>query len=82
MKRKLENGEYSSRAALARSLGVSRARITQMLQLLDLAPDVVEAILDLGDPMPEQWVTERALRRLVAKSFSDQRSEVALMLHT
>lgn len=80
MKRKLEDGEYSSRAEFACSLGISRARVTQMFQMLDLAPDVVQMILDLGDPMPKRWVTERALRRLVAKSFSDQRSEVARML--
>lgn len=82
MQSNLECGECASRAELARSLGISRARVTQMLQMLNLAPDVVKAILDLGDPMPGRWVTERALRRLVDKSFSDQRSEVALMLRT
>ena len=80
LRRKLESGEYSSRAELARSLGVSRVRVTQMLRLLDLAPDVVQMILNLGDPMPKRWVTERALRRLVDQPFSDQRNEIALML--
>lgn len=41
-------GECASRADLARKLGVSRARVTQVLGLLELKPEVVEA---LGDPL-------------------------------
>lgn len=48
--RMLGEGQCLSRAELARKLGVSRARVTQVLGLLGLAPKVLEAIVGLGDP--------------------------------
>ena len=53
-----------SRAGLARRLGVSRARVTQVLGLLELAPETVDAVAGLGDPLPGPIVTERMLGRL------------------
>ncbi|MBR9802339.1 hypothetical protein GYB59_11900 [bacterium] len=35
----LDNGIVESRAALSRHLGLSRARVTQVLKRLDEAPD-------------------------------------------
>jgi hypothetical protein len=61
----LSDGKCSSRADLARELGLTRARVTQVLGLLDLAPDVVHAIAELGDPLPRPIVTERMLRPLL-----------------
>jgi hypothetical protein len=61
----LNHGTCASRADLARELGVSRARITQILGLLDLAPAVVHAIGALGDPLSRPIVTERMLRPLL-----------------
>jgi hypothetical protein len=46
-------------------LGVSRARVTQVLHLLDLAPETTEAIVTLGDPLPGPIVSERTLRPLL-----------------
>jgi hypothetical protein len=43
--RRIENGEIADRAAAARMLGVSRARLTQLLDLALLAPDIQEEIL-------------------------------------
>ena len=54
-----ERGE--SRADLARRLGVSRARGTQVLSILDLAPDVLELLERQSGP---GMVSERALRGL------------------
>lgn len=51
--------ERSSQADLARKLRVSGARVTQVLGLLSLAPDVVQALAALGDPLPKPVVTER-----------------------
>jgi hypothetical protein len=62
----------SSRAALARHLGVSRARVTQVLQLLTLAPSVLDAIVQLGDPLSERVVSERALRWLARMGHRQQ----------
>ncbi|MCL4544998.1 MAG: hypothetical protein M1118_10450, partial [Chloroflexi bacterium] len=57
--------ECASQADLARQLGVSRARVTQVLGLLELAPEVLEAIVGLGDPLSTPVVTERSLRPLL-----------------
>lgn len=57
----------SDYAELARFGHVTRARITQIMNLLNLAPDIQEAILFL--PLVEQGkdaITERDLRTIVA----------------
>jgi hypothetical protein len=61
----LADGECASRANLARKLGVSRARVTQVLGLLDLGPKVLDSIVALGDPLSTPVVTERSLRPLL-----------------
>jgi hypothetical protein len=43
----LESGAAKDYADLARIAGVSRARVTQVMGLLHLAPDIQEAVLDL-----------------------------------
>jgi hypothetical protein len=68
----IDGGEVGSRAALARHLGVSRARVTQVLQLLTLSPSVIDAIVQLGDPLSEPVVSERALRQLVSMDHPRQ----------
>ena len=52
-------------ADLARKLGVSRARVTQVLNLLELTPEVVQALAALGDPLTRPTLTERSLRSLL-----------------
>ena len=49
------------------------ARVTQVLGLLDLAPEVVEALAALGDPLPKPIVTERGLRSLLNLSSKEQK---------
>ena len=61
----INEGQVASRMELARVLGVSRARVTQILQLLTLAPYIIDAIVNLGDPLVERIITERELRPLV-----------------
>ena len=61
----LSAGECGSRAQLARKLGVTRARVTQVLGLPRLTPEVVEALAALGDPLPKPIVKERGLRLLL-----------------
>ena len=43
----LRSGVVRDQADLARLVGVSRARVTQVMDLLRLAPDIQEALLDL-----------------------------------
>lgn len=61
----LADGTFASRADLARKFGVSRARVTQVLNLLDFAPAVLEIISALGDPLPGRGIAEHTLRQLI-----------------
>ncbi|OPL19562.1 MAG: hypothetical protein AVO35_10390 [Candidatus Aegiribacteria sp. MLS_C] len=54
--------EDLTRAELARRLGYSRARITQLLNLLNLPPELQQEISRMGDNWEKQLITERQLR--------------------
>ncbi len=71
----IRSGEIRDLADAARLVGVIRARMTQIANLLLLAPEVQEAILDVpcvvkgSDP-----ITERQLREIVSEvDWSKQR---------
>ena len=66
-------GELRDLADAARSIGVTRARMTQITNLLLLAPTIQEQILDLP-PITEgrDPVSERALRGTVAEPDWDR----------
>ena len=59
--------EELSRADLARKLGLSRARVTQMLNLLGLPEMLISEIEEMGDYWSRQLVTERQLRMRLSK---------------
>jgi hypothetical protein len=69
----LENGPCASPADLTRSLGVSRARVIQVLRVLRLTPAVLKRIAELGDPLPAPIITERMLRPIVGLSPEEQK---------
>ena len=62
LERLITDGEIADRAEIARLGQVSRARVTQIMNLLSLAPDIQEEILFLprtksgGDPIREVMV--------------------------
>ncbi len=58
----LESGEVTSQAEIARREGITRARVTQVMRLLRLAPEIREKILALPETVGRPAVTERALR--------------------
>jgi len=62
VERLVEAGELAGYAEAARALGVTRARLTQVMDLLLLAPEIQERIA-VGDLI----VTERGLRRVVSE---------------
>ena len=62
-------GEYNDRAEAARRLGLTRARITQLMDLLLLAPDIQEVVLGLERIDGVEPLSERALRP-IAKLLS------------
>ena len=43
----LANGQVKDQAEIARVAGITRARVTQILNLTNLAPEIQQAILDL-----------------------------------
>jgi hypothetical protein len=58
----IDRGVVSDRAEVARSLGLTRARITQLLDLTLLAPDLQERILFAEAVDGLETNCERALR--------------------
>ena len=68
------SGDLPDQAEAARRLGVTRARVTQLLALLQLAPDVQERVLFLEAADGIEPLTERALRAVMrARSWEEQR---------
>lgn len=49
----LATGQVKDQAEIARGAGITRARVTQILNLTQLAPDIQQAILDL-EPTTER----------------------------
>jgi len=76
----LDNGEYTSLAALAHHLKVSRARVTQIMNLLKLSPEVVEILSSLGDPISGPVLAEKRLRPMLALTAEQQKAQVKFML--
>lgn len=69
-------GECATRAHLARRLGVTRSHVTQVVGLLELAPEVVNSVAALGDPLPRAD-RQRALRPLLKLPAEEQRARSA-----
>lgn len=63
IERLVEAGELAGYAEAARALGVTRARMTQVMNLLWLAPKLQERVL-----ADESSGTERALRKVVGRT--------------
>ena len=76
----LGEGQYSSPVALARHLNISRARVTQILNLLRLSPKVMDIVTLLRDPIKSWIITEKRLRPILALTAEPQKAEVEIML--
>ena len=59
-----------SKADLARRLGISRARVTQMFNLLKLPEDLVGEIEEMGDNWERRVMTEKMLRSKISEPKS------------
>lgn len=60
----LESGEVRTQAAIARREGISRARVTQVIDMLRLAPEIRQHILSMPKAVRRPAITERALRSI------------------
>jgi hypothetical protein len=76
----LNSGQYSTQADFARKQGISRARVTQVFRLLNLAPEALNAIVALGDPLPSRILTERRLRSVINLSAEEQVHRIKTIL--
>lgn len=71
----IDRGVVADRAAVARQLGFTRARVTQLLDLLLLAPDLQDAVLRLEAVDGVEELAERTLRAVAhAGTWAEQRS--------
>lgn len=82
----LATGQVKDQAEIARTAGITRARVTQIINLTQLAPDIQEAILNLEpttDHVPRfrerevrsiaivpNWETQRVLWKRLVKRTS------------
>jgi hypothetical protein len=73
--RLIEEGVVANRAEIARMMGLTRARVTQMMNLLYLAPDIQEELLlPPSGERPELELPERAMRPITRiPDWNDQR---------
>ena len=71
----IDKGIVADRASVARSLGFTRARVTQLLDLLLPAPDIQEQVLVLEAVDGVEPIGERALRDVAhARTSEEQRA--------
>lgn len=74
----IARGEYKDRAEVARQLGLTRARITQLMDLLLLAPDIQEEVLGSEAVNGIEPISERALRPITRELlWANQRTRWA-----
>ncbi|MBE0569503.1 MAG: hypothetical protein IH576_02560 [Deltaproteobacteria bacterium] len=70
----LESGKTASQAEIARQEGITRARVTQVLGMLRLAPEIQQQILTTPDTIRRPPVTERMLRPI--RAIADHRDQL------
>jgi len=68
----LVSGAVRNQAGLAHLTGLTRARVTQIMNLLKLAPEIRAYLRGLSGQPPKEWATERKLRGLTALSPTAQ----------
>ena len=76
----LDSGQCESFSALAWHFEISRARVTQIMNLLRLSPKVLDIISSLGDPINSPVVTERRLRPLLFLPDGEQVKQIKALL--
>ena len=68
-KKMIDTGEVKNQAELAKLKGISRARVTQILNLLKLDSCINRKLEKFGDPLKSKIITERILRPYAHKSL-------------
>lgn len=68
----LDSGKVATQAEIACQEGMIRARVTQIMGLLRLAPEIREKILSLPDTLHPPPMTERMLRPIAISKNTGQ----------
>jgi hypothetical protein len=69
----IKQGVVNNQAELAKREGLTRTRMTQILNLLKLAPEIQKYLKDLKDETEIRFFTERRLRQIVRiKAYKTQ----------
>ena len=67
-KEMIDTGLVKNQTELARIKGISRARVTQILNLLKLDKNILYELEQIGDPMDRKVISERELRKMINKN--------------
>ena len=65
----IDSGEVRNQAELAKLKGISRARVTQILNLLKFNKSIIDKLEQIGDPMYRKVISERGLRKIIHQSL-------------
>ena len=58
----IDSDETKKQSELAKLKGISRARVTQILNLLKLDFNIIQELEKFGDPLKSKIITELSLR--------------------
>ena len=61
----IDSGKVKNQAELARIKGISRARVTQILNLLKFDNSIIDNLEQIGDPMEKKITSEKELRKII-----------------
>jgi len=67
-KEMINNGRVKNQTELARIKRISRARVTQIINLLKLDKSIIDNLEQIGDPMDKKVISERKLRKTINKN--------------
>jgi hypothetical protein len=82
-RRQLDAGDVTNQAEIARREGITRARVTQVMSLLRLVPEIQELVLSMPDLARRPTVTERSLRPIAQlHGLTEQREAVSALLES
>ena len=71
----LESGEATNQSAIARREGISRVRVTQVMSMLRLAPEIQERVLAMPETIRRSAISERTLRPIAQlEDVTDQKA--------
>lgn len=70
----LESGTIASQSEIARHEGITRARVTQFMGMLRLAPAIQEQILSMPDCKGRAPISDRMIRTV--GTIADQRGQL------